>query len=280
MEKVTNDELVKISSFIASCNDMINGKFILADVKILKILNMIANSEALYRYIQECLIDFNFEKEYNRAEVKNRFNNGVFTPPQDSKHLVAMVFSLLVEFDKKRIDFYSFINTNFATLTPGGEYANFAKNLLVPFRDIIAYNFGLYHNEQPEVQFDANQPQEDFEQPEQSQLEQVVEQPEPEVKEQKSDLELAEERVWKDLPIMIDSIMNCVMTDRKIKRQQKDSLIYILKSIKYASKYNDMRLISAMLTCVDQLTVKSNTIKYILNDLKNEIMDYYNKARA
>ncbi|MBQ0017312.1 MAG: hypothetical protein KBT30_01615 [Clostridiales bacterium] len=281
MEKVSNEELVKISQFISSCNDMINGKFILADVKILKILNMIASSEELYRYIQECLIDFNFEKEYNRAEVKNRFNNGVFVPPQDRKHLVAMVFSLLVEFDKKHIDFYNFINTNFATLMPGDEYANFAKTLLVPFRDAIAFNFGLYEDSKENYEkIKAFEEKEAMVKEEEMQEEVVEEDSEDKLAQAMNNAVVeAEEKIWKDLPVLVDSMMNCVMTDRKIKGENKDNVNYILKTIKYASKYKDMRLISALLTSVDVLTVKATSIRFILKDLKNEILDYYNKLQ-
>ena len=109
MINVSNEELTKIAQFIASCNDMINGKFILADIKITKILNMIANSTELYNYVKECLIDYDFSREYHRAEVKNRLNNGVFTVPNMPNTLVAFVFCLLVECDAKRIDFYNFI---------------------------------------------------------------------------------------------------------------------------------------------------------------------------
>ena len=36
MIRVSNEELSKISQFLASCDSMANGKFILADVKITK----------------------------------------------------------------------------------------------------------------------------------------------------------------------------------------------------------------------------------------------------
>ena len=109
MMQVSNEELSKIAQFIAGCNDMINGKFILADVKITKVLNNIAESEELYRFISECMNNFDFIKELHRAEMKNSLNSGAFTPPQEPEKLVAFVFCLLVECDAKRIDFYSFI---------------------------------------------------------------------------------------------------------------------------------------------------------------------------
>src|SRR5574344_2091421 len=147
MIKVSSEELSKISQFVASCNDMINGKFILADVKITKILNMIAGSDELYRYITECMTGFDFSREYHRAEVKNGLNGGVFAVPAEREKVVAFVFCLLVECDAKRIDFYNFINENFIAENRSDAYKFFSTKLLVPFRDILAGHFGLGNND-------------------------------------------------------------------------------------------------------------------------------------
>ena len=268
MEMITQNELNKISAFINSCDDMINGKFILADVKILKILNMIASSEPLYRYIQECMIDFDFSREFSRAEVQNTLNNGNFVAPADKEKMVAFVFCLLVEFDKKHLDFYSFINKNFSTLTPGGEYGLFAKTLLVPFKNIIAERFGLTNGfasveETEKPTFAQSQTEEDVED----------EQPEQPVVE-KTEMD----KIWDNIPVLVDSLLRTVMLDRKIKQDLKNSLEYILKSIKYSLKYNDMRLVASLVTSFDVLVVKIRSVKFIVEDLKNEIRRYYDLA--
>ena len=87
MLKVSNEELSKIAQFISSVDDMINGKFILADVKITRVLNMIAGSDELYRYISECMIGFDFSREYHRAEAKNSLNGGAFVCQKNLWHL-------------------------------------------------------------------------------------------------------------------------------------------------------------------------------------------------
>ncbi len=262
MENLTSEQVGEVKRFISSCDDMINGKFILADIKILKILNMIAGSEPLYKYIQHCMIDFNFEREYGKAAVKNRINGTTFVPPSEHEKLVAMVFCLLVEFDKKHLDFYTFISENFATLTPGGEYNLFAKTLLVPFRDIIANHFGLLNQEQVQTSFETPK-------------EQVEEQPE-----QPQEVEDDEqEKIWEDLAILADSLINTIMMDRKIKQGEKDNYIYILKSIKYALKYKDMRLVSALVTSLDMLLFKTKSTKFMMEDLKSMINTYYSNLQ-
>lgn len=264
--ELSTEELSKISAFVNSCDDMINGKFILADIKILKILNMIANSEPLSRYIQECMIDFDFNREFSRAEVKNRFNNGHFTIPTEPSKLVAMVFSLLVEFDKKHIDFYSFINNNFATLTKGGEYENFAKTLLVPFRDIIAYNFGLIDSAMAVMPEDEQDTQDEA-QPSQMQ---------PEIDKAVIEEEQTEEdHIWKNIGFLVENISNTIVMERRIKNDDKDNILYMLKSITYSTKYKDMRLVSSLLMAVEMVTKKIRTITIMMDEIKNEIKHYY-----
>ena len=141
MIQVSAQELSKISQFIAGCNDMANGKFILADIKITKLLNMIANSQELYGFIKECLTDYDFSREFHRAEIKNRLNNGAFAVPSSPNLLVAFVFCLLVECDAKRIDFYNFINENFPSASKSESYKKFSENLILPFSKIISSHF-------------------------------------------------------------------------------------------------------------------------------------------
>lgn len=255
------EEKNKIEAFVNSCNDMINSKPILADVKILKILNMIANSEILSRYIQECLIDYDFNREYSKAQVQNCFNNGQFTIPAEPDKLVAMVFSLLVEFDKKRIDFYSFINTNFATLNHGGQFDNFVSKMLIPFRDTIAKKFGL-------IKDNVNQNTNDIKQPvdnSQTMTENVINQNEP----------TEEDKIWKNIKFLVENITNTVAVERHIKGNDKEDIIYIIKSIDYCSKYKDMRLISSFLMAVEMVTKKVRSINIMMEEIKKEIKHYY-----
>lgn len=261
MAKLSNEELTKINAFINSCNDMINGKFILADVKITKILNMISNSDELYRYISECTIGFNFDKEFHRAEVKNRFNGGEFVPPQTPEGLVAMVFSLLVQFNSKELDFYNFIQVNFATLTPNGEYANFAKVLLVPFRDIIGSHFGLINSVFEPLSSDK------YDSPQQlgGEIAQTKEET-PQPKNPNS---------WIEIDKLLDSMIANLMGDKHVKHALQENLIYILKSTKYSLKYKDMRIVTSLLSAYDIMSPKITSTKFEFAQLKNILNQYY-----
>ena len=256
MENIDLVEQSKIKNFLAACDELINGKFILADIKIMRVLNLIADCEPLYRYINECLIDFNFEREYSRAEVKNRFNNGQFIVPQEKEKLVALVYNLFTAFEKKQIDFYSFVNNNFATLNGGGEYENFTQSVIVPFKNAIAIQFGLMEDNMQNAQ----------EQPNEEETE--------EQKEEKNEIET----IWDDIAVLVDSLINIVSNERKIKADAKENILYVLKSIKYCSKYNDMRLVSSLLLSAEMLLVKVNSTKIVISEIKNEIRAYYDLA--
>ncbi len=261
MKQVSTDELTKISAFIASCNDMINGKFILADIKILKILKMISASEELYRYITSCLVDFDFTKELHRAEVKNRFNGGDFVLPEDPAKVVAMVFNLLVEFNTKRLDFYAFIRNNFSTVTEGTEYKNFSKKVLVPFRDIVAKEFGL----SIEIQSEPNT--------ETVEIDKVEKELSAEVKVE----EKKEPTIWEKLNVSTNTLIDAVKNERKIKSDLKEELLYLLNTIKHSLQYEDMHITNALFSSVNLLTKKFRSVKFLLTEIEQNLIEYYSK---
>lgn len=315
MIQVSNEELSKISQFIASCDSMANGKFILADVKITKILNMIAGSEELYRYISECMTGFDFVREYHRAEVKNGLNGGVFAVPQEPKKLVAFVFCLLVECDAKRLDFYSFINENFKIASSTDAYQNFANNLLVPFKDIIALHFGLDSSSEEMINeitesYKADLAQNPvFEQSNQGNVNfesdvfkgydqqvsknqttlfdglssqnslntennQNVEAP---VSNFQSAMQesIKKNDVWADIAEICSNVESSVYAERHIKDYLKEELLYILKTIKYSTKYRDVKIVSALITAFDELSKKFRSIQFVFGELKNKIQQLY-----
>lgn len=255
MQKVTNDDLVKVSEFISSVDGLINGKFILADIKISNLLKMIADNPALYAYIKNCLIDFSFDKELSRAEVKNRFNNGEFKLPMERQKVVAFVFCLLVECDAKRMDFYGFINANFKPDRDVSEYANFAKTVLVPFKEIIIDEF------LNKVQEDEPEKEQELEPNEEAESVNVV------------------NDVFTNISQYLTTMQDNIMVDRRIKAGDKENLNYIIKNIIYSFKYKDMNILNAFISVLDILADKYAALRLPLKDIKSELLSYYNSLR-
>lgn len=251
MQKVTNDDLVKISEFISSVDGLINGKFILADIKISNILKMIADNPSLYAFIKNCLIDFSFDKELSRAEVKNRFNNGEFKLPMEKNKIVAFVFCLLVECDAKRIDFYGFINSNFKSDNNGSEYANFAKTILVPFKEIVINEFLNRANETEEENENYQEEQEN------------------------ENINVVND-IFSSIERYLNAMQDNIAIDRRIKSGEKENLNYIIKNIIYSFKYKDMNILNAFISVLDILADKYASIRLPLKDIKSELLSYYN----
>ena len=81
-------ENIKIKTFFDACNEMIQGRFILSDIKISKILKAIANSEVLYNLFAEVLSDFKFKEEFENAKTSSKVNGGYFLVPGSEEKLL------------------------------------------------------------------------------------------------------------------------------------------------------------------------------------------------
>lgn len=238
MKNVSNEELLKISNFNASVEDLIHGKFILADTKISKLLETINNSKDMFRFVSECLINFDYSKELGRAEMKNSLNKGAFNCPKEDEKIVALVFCLLNDFAIKKLDYYTFIKSNFGINGENEQYKLFAKTLLIPFKEIISNNFCLE-------------------------------------KEESEQKENVQENEFSQLKVVLQQIKNIIENDKKINNNLKEDIIYILDSTIYATKYNDIKLVGALLTSFEILTKKINSIKFQKQELHNLLLKFY-----
>ena len=140
--EITNNE--SIVNFINSCNDLVDGKFILADIKISKILKTISQSDEIYNLIAESMINYDFDAEFAKAVVKNEQGVEKFELPQENEQIIPLVFCLLVELDSKRINLNDFIKAQFPLANnQNEEYLSFVKTIILPFRNAIAETFGV-----------------------------------------------------------------------------------------------------------------------------------------
>lgn len=139
--------LAQLQEFIAACNDFADGKFILADIKISKILKLISKTPQLYDLIAECMINYDFEKEYQNIKISQE--NPSFELPIEAHKVIPFVFCLLVEIDSKKINFNEFLSSQFPYANgQNEEFLAFSKNVIVPFRDAIANVFDIEIDQQ------------------------------------------------------------------------------------------------------------------------------------
>ena len=144
---ISLEEHAKINNLIASCNDMINGKFILADYKIANILKNITESNEVYNLIANCMAGFSFEREFSRAQLRSTSNNNKFMLPSEPEKILPFVFCILVNLNNKNINFDSFLQEFYSSENGHNvEYVKFANEIILPFRDIIADYFDIPKN--------------------------------------------------------------------------------------------------------------------------------------
>ena len=131
----------ELNLFLERCGELIDSKYILADVKIANLLKSIALSETLLALFKNCLIDFDFEDAKTKYLVKSQFlssDKGEFILPPNSKELLAFIFNVLVDIDAKRIDMGNFINKYFfVDGSFSSAYDAFVTAMIKPFKNSV-----------------------------------------------------------------------------------------------------------------------------------------------
>lgn len=132
------DELV---AFLEAGEELINGKYILADIKIVNLLKSIALSETLVALFKNSLIDFDYEDAKTKYLVQNKYfsgDRGEFVLPSSAKDILAFTFTILMDADAKRINLGEFINRYFyedGSYSAG--YALFTTQMIRPFVNTV-----------------------------------------------------------------------------------------------------------------------------------------------
>ena len=258
---LTENKLQKIKEFLEVLDQMINGKYILADVKINKLVKIINESEELYKFMSECLINFDFEKEYSECMPKNRINGEGFTLPKEPIKIVALVYCLLNAFNSKYLDLYDFMRENFSSIQYHTEYLEFGRRIIEPFKNIVASYFGLNEDGKSLIDY-------------QKEMGFVVEE---KAKEEKEEPIKVDKR-FITIHSLIKKMIEKIKSERKIKAELKDNLVYILNRTIYALNYQDIELVTPIITIFDIYAKKIKTIAWEYNDLKVEIMKFYNES--
>lgn len=240
MKVITPEELMKIKEFDKYCEDMINGKFILADMKISNILKSIAQSKELYNLMAECLLNFNFDEEFKNAKVMN-LGESYFRMPIEEYKQIALVFCFMVEVDNKRIDFYDFITNYFKSKdAPGSEYLNFATAMLIPFKCAVLNKFNT----------------------------ETVAVPTP--KREQQEVSISDNIIRK-----LQEIKNLTNINVKIKDKYKEEINIYVKALIDAVKIGNKRIISALAMAFDKVMKKVKPLKYLYDEFTSLLIKMY-----
>lgn len=131
----------ELNLFLEKVNEFVESKYIVADIKIVNLLKTIAGSETLIAIFKNCLDKFDYVEAKKTYFVQKRYSaedKGEFVLPKTSRELLALVFSILVDIDAKRINFTDFLNKYFyEDGSYVASYNSFINAMIKPFRDSV-----------------------------------------------------------------------------------------------------------------------------------------------
>ena len=135
-----------LNNFHSRCEEVMTSRFILAETKIAELLKSVVLSPVLYRAVERCLNDFNYEVAFLKARAADPVSGGYrFSLPENRADLVAFVFCLLCEIESKKRDLQRLLEDCFSA---GGNcvdgYAAFCKQIILPFEAALAAIAGEY----------------------------------------------------------------------------------------------------------------------------------------
>lgn len=254
---ITDEERENIIDFYRSCDEMIEGRFILSDTKVSNILKCIVKSEVLYNLYSVCMKDFKFKTILGRCLAENSANGGYFVMPEDEKEIVALVTCLLLEVDKKNINLQTFVTENF--FSPDGyniSYNNFALTILVTYKTAIKNLIGV----------DENGNVEDVEDIDGEQLE---------IEEETIETDKNTKILLANLIMNIQELHNGINDDSKIKYSDKEELLIVLKALDRAVHLEELLIINALLVPLEHSLKKNKKLNKLYENLKLLIADIY-----
>ncbi len=159
----------EVEKFLKSCDELINCKFLVAEYKLQKMLQELANAQDICSLIGECLEQFNRDREFSKSFVQDGNGDFMFILPDEEYKILALVFCTLVDIDSKKIDFTDFVKRFFSNSE--NPYQNFVSSMILPFKNLIVDAFG----EKEESKHELHNTSESYEQEEDEEIEEMEE---------------------------------------------------------------------------------------------------------
>lgn len=249
----------KILEFYTACTDLRNAKLILADAKIGKILKAITSSPELFATVGECLVNFNFETEFRKAQVKKDSVNLYFALPSDRSKLVALVFSILSACDNHQLDLHAFIRDFFVSDNEDMAYGfmNFVYKVVYPFRNVLSAMVGFGDDEQqPKQEEDSCDVCEDGECDEEGDL-------------------LGD--FFSDVSTILSRIKEVVKDDLKTKQDRKDEIFITIDALFQSIDLGNLKIMNALLISLYYLLAPVKSVRFYKTELEERFAKFYSQ---
>ena len=284
MATLSEKQLIEVQDFVDACNEFINGKFILADMKISKILKSIAGSSEIYNLLAECMINFDFEHELKKCCVKSGTENASFTLPTETYKLIPVVFCLLVQIDSKRIDFNYFLKTQFPFANgQNEEYDKFSSQIVIPFRDAIAglFNVSTEFRKKEEPKEELSIIDQKIKEQLEGQKVEVVEEQEEEEKAVAMEVPVQEPKIEKTA---LDTLFEEIKAQAEYMQQlapyikktvRRENVVIILKGLIKVCELKDMLLLSSSMIAINEVGGAEKVLKENLKNISSAYARFF-----
>lgn len=252
---ISIEEVAKINNLINSCDELINGKFILSEYKIAKILKDIGESKEVYKLLAECMQNFNFDREFSRAEIT--LPRKKFVLPEEPEKILPFVFCLLMEINNKKLDLNSFLNEYYSDEEGVDPFFKFASETVKPFRNII-YNYFKEEEAEPEQNFnvpETEQPEKEEPQEEQSEEEENI------------------EKFFNECENICKDILSELQYERK--KDLVDDARYVVQTMIMACEEKNFRTLSALIISFGAMSENLKSIRFLTRELKNILISFF-----
>ena len=252
---ISIEEVAKINNLINSCDELINGKFILSEYKIAKILKDIGESKEVYKLLAECMQNFNFDREFSRAEIT--LPRKKFVLPEEPEKILPFVFCLLMEINNKKLDLNSFLNEYYSDEEGVDPFTKFASETVKPFRNII-YNYFKEEEAEPEQNFnvpETEQPEKEEPQEEQSEEEENI------------------ENFFNECENICKNILSELQYERK--KDLVDDARYVVQTMIMACEEKNFRTLSALIISFGAMSENLKSIRFLTRELKNILISFF-----
>ena len=130
----------ELQCFNERIDELISSKYILADIKIVGLLKVIASSDTLLALFKNCLTDFDYYGAKKKYFVRSSLSDdkGEFVMPSSSREFLAFVFNVLVDIDAKNIVLSDLLNKYFyEDGSCYSQYSAFIGEMIKPFKESV-----------------------------------------------------------------------------------------------------------------------------------------------
>ncbi|MBE5741415.1 MAG: hypothetical protein E7351_02685 [Clostridiales bacterium] len=196
------------------CDEFMSGKYILVDIKITSILNIIESDEKIKNIVSSCTENFDFNSTFKNqiAKVNDTFTISV---PADEKCTIAFVYNLLYRFKGGEIDFYDFLATYYDENDDSKGVKSFAHDMILPFKNAINNIYSKRH-----ILVETNDYQNNI-----------------------------YNKIKTTIKLIVQNIDNY-----KLKMNEKEEFTMLLNSLFLASEKNDKKLVYSLMIGLDYFT--------------------------